>query len=74
MFWVVTARLAGAVVALIIGIFMHRMLHKRKIAAELHIHGIHGIYEDRFVKTRGIQQVGAATSSRPGIHGRLPAR
>jgi hypothetical protein len=43
MFWVVTARLTGAIVALFIGIFIHRILHERKIAAELHIHSTHGI-------------------------------
>jgi hypothetical protein len=55
MFWVVTARLAGAIVAVFIGI-VQRILHQRKIAAELHILSTHGITEERFVKIGGIQQ------------------
>lgn len=56
MFWVVTARLVGALVALCIGIFVQRILHQRRIAAELHILSAQGITEERFVKIGGIQQ------------------
>ena len=67
MFWVVTARLAGAIVALFVCTFAQRILHQCKIAAELHIHSIYGITEDRFLKMGGVQQVGAVPSSSPGL-------